>query len=154
MPGQANIENCDLALSEVLMAGAAGLITHPIALCAYVLSLVFGLLARMWSSKGRKSFHRQLFHLAVFVSVTALVGGLILAWYQTARAPSSASEPAAKNASTSNPTGSGATSVPAVSQTSSGPNSSNVQNSGSGSVTVQYGSSNPQNPPAKQPEKK
>jgi hypothetical protein len=136
------------------MAGAAGLITHPIALCAYVLSLVFGLLAKMWSSKGRKTFHRQLFRLAVFVSVTALVGGLILAWYQTARAPSSAPEPAMKNAASSNPAGSGVISVPAASQTSSGPNSSNIQNGGSGSVTVQYGSSNPPNPPAKQPEKK
>jgi hypothetical protein len=133
------------------MAGPVGLITHPIALCAYVLSLVFGLLARMWNSKGNKNFNRQLFRLAVFVSVTALVGGLALAWYQSAHSPSSTAEPPAKNAVNASPAGT-TTPPPSVSQSTSGPNSHNVQNSGTGTVTIQYG--NPPNPPAKSTEKK
>jgi len=133
------------------MSGAAGMITHPIALCAYVLSLVFGLLAKMWNRKGSKSFNRQLFRLAVFVSVTALVGGLVLAWYQTAHTTTSAAEAAGKNSSPNGSAGAG-TALPAVSQSTTGPSSPNVQNSGSGSVTVQYGEA--PKPAAKPAEKK
>lgn len=122
------------------MAGTAGLVTNPIALCAYALSLVFGLLAKMWNSKGSQSFSRPLFRLAVFVSVTALLGGLALAWYQTPHAPASM-EPAQKSAAAPAP-------APQLTQSSSGANTANVQNSGSGSVTVQIGNSpNPQDKP-------
>ncbi|HXY16081.1 MAG TPA: hypothetical protein VEI26_16420 [Terriglobales bacterium] len=134
------------------MTGAAGLITHPIALCAYVLSLVFGLLAKMWNSKAGKNFNRQLFRLAIFVSVTALVGGLALAWYQTSRTPSSVAEPAAKSSAPGSSPAGTAASQPSVTQTTSGIQAPNAQNSGSGTINVQYG--NPPNPPPKTTEKK
>jgi len=133
------------------MAGTAGLITNPIALCAYALSLVFGLLAKMWNSKGSQNFSRSLFRLAVFVSVTALLGGLALAWYQTPHSPSAMAEPASRSAATNALPG-GTAAPQSVTQTTSGTNSPNVQNSGSGSVSVQIG--NPPNPQDKPPEKK
>ncbi len=136
------------------MAMPAGLITHPIALCAYVLALVFGLLAKKWNSRnssGRYGLDRQLFRLAVFVSVTALAGGLILAWHQTERTSASVTEPEIKSAATGGPNA-GGTAAPVGPQSTTGTNSSNVQNSGSGSVTVQYG--NALNPPPVPPEEK
>lgn len=133
------------------MAGGAGLITHPIALCAYVLSLVFGLLAKMWNSKAGRNVNRQLFRLAIFVSVTALVGGLVLAWYQTSRSPSSAAEQTVKNPSAGSPAGT-PSQQPSVTQTTSKENSPNANNSGSGTISIQYG--NPPNPPPKTSEKK
>ena len=133
------------------MAMPAGLITHPIALCAYVLALVFGLLAKKWNSSGRDVLDRQLFRLAVFVSVTALTGGLILAWHQTERTSASVTEPAIKSAALDRPNP-GGTTAPVGPQSTTGTNSSNVQNNGSGSVTVQYG--NALNPPPAPPEEK
>jgi hypothetical protein len=125
------------------MTSTTSLITSPIALCAYVLSLVFGLLAKMWKSKHDKGFDRPLFRLAVFLSVTALVGGLTLAWYQTPRAAApSASPPQAGTAAIPND------------QTSYGCQAPNVQNSSG--VTIQYGGTTncnaaSPNPPASNP---
>ena len=120
------------------MTAGVGMITHPIALCAYVLALVFGLLAKMLNARRDKALDRQLFRLAVFVSVTALLGGLFLAWYQTARGGSGdAVSPAAASP---RPAGTSPPSVTAT-QTSTGANSPNIQNTGGGSVTVQTGGS-------------
>ena len=43
------------------MAVDVGFITHPIALCSYVLSLVFGLLAKRWKAKSERESDKNLF---------------------------------------------------------------------------------------------
>jgi hypothetical protein len=118
------------------------IITHPIALCAYVISLVFALLAKKWNSKSRTKQDRQLFYLASFLCVAALAGGLFLAWQQIPKSqpeqPKQASGPPAAGTDI---------------QTSFGANSPNVKSSGSGAVTVQVGAA-PTPPPAKADKKK
>jgi hypothetical protein len=125
-----------MTLGGGTMRGTAAVITHPIALCAYVVALVFGLIARKWNSRSRRKRDQQLFYLAVSLSVVALVGGLFLAWSQL---PKPVSEPTAR-----------ATPEKAInqSQTSLGDQSPNVSSSGNGSVTVQIGP-----PTANQPTK-
>jgi hypothetical protein len=61
------------------MESVTSLITHPISLCAYILSLAFGLVA--------KKKDNRFFYLAASLSVVALVGGLFLAWQQTNKIP-------------------------------------------------------------------
>ncbi len=111
------------------MATPIAAITNPIALCAYVVCAVFGLLARHWNSRGDRPRDRRLFYLAAFLAVGALAGGLSLAWHQTAKPP----QP-------------GPPAGPVVQQ-SSGDQSPNINSSGSGAVSVQIG--NPPPPPAK-----
>lgn len=111
-------------------------ITNPIALCAYVLCAVFGLLARHWNAPGTRpqdrKQSRQLFYLAAFLSIAALAGGLSLAWHQTAKPP----QPTAPTAP--------------VLQQSTGDQSPNINSSGSGTVSVQIGNAPPAKPdPAK-----
>jgi hypothetical protein len=113
------------------MSGVAN-ITNPIALCAYVVAAVFGLLAKRWNSRSKKPHDRHLFYLAASVAVLALAGGLFLAWWQSPR-PQPPPQPA-----------------PVV-QSSSGDQSPNIQSSGNGSVTVEYGD---KPKPKQQPEKK
>lgn len=62
------------------MANTIGVITHPIALCAYVLFLMFGLAAR--SEKNRHLFS----WVAVSMAFVSLAGGLLLAWRQVEKA--------------------------------------------------------------------
>jgi len=102
------------------MSASVATITHPIALCAYVVAVVFGLLAKRWNSRSRRPQDRQLFYLAASVAILALAGGLFLAWRQSSRL-----RPAPQPA-------------PVV-QSSSGSQSPNIQSSGNGSVTVHYG---------------
>lgn len=115
------------------MAGTIATMTSPIALCAYVISAVFGLLARTWKSKNDGPRDRRLFYLAATLSVLALSGGLFLAWHQLAKpAPTT-------------PSGT-------FTQSSSGDQSPNVNSSGSGAVTVQSGpapAAKPGNPEGK-----
>jgi hypothetical protein len=107
------------------MSTTIAAITHPIALCAYVISVVFGLLAKKWNSKSNKPGDRYLFYLAAFLSVATVAGGLLLAWHQLPKpAPLIPSNPVVQN--------------------SSGDQSPNVNSSGSGSVSVQIGSAPPQ----------
>jgi hypothetical protein len=116
------------------MAGTIATITQPIALCAYVISAVFGLLAKKWNSRSDRPRDRQLFYLAVTLSVAALGGGLLLAWHQLSK-PALSTAPG-----------------PVV-QSSSGEQSPNVNSSGSGAVTFQSGTA-PAPPPEKPEEKK
>jgi hypothetical protein len=116
------------------MAGTMAAITQPIALCAYVISAVFGLLARKWNSQGNRPRDRQLFYLAATLSLVALGGGLLLAWHQLPK-PTLSTTPG-----------------PVV-QSSSGDQSPNVNSSGSGEVTVQSGTA-PAPPPEKPKENK
>ena len=128
---------------------STAILTHPVALCAYVLSLVFGLLARRWDHGNRKQ-DRQLFYVAVALSVTALVGGLLLAWQQ-ATMP----DPNATRRSGQNPTALPATTLVSppeavkapptgnretTTQNSKGDQSPNV-NGTSGNVTIEFGDS-------------
>jgi hypothetical protein len=62
------------------MESLPSLITHPIALCAYIVSLAFATIAK----KSGKRF----FYLTAFISVVALIGGLFLAWQQINRTSS------------------------------------------------------------------
>jgi hypothetical protein len=115
------------------MVTSTAVITHPIALCAYVISAVFVLLTKKWNPKSDKPRDRQLFYLAATVAIVALVGGLSLAWQQIQRKSRLA--------------------VPIpVNQTSFGDQSPNVNSSGSGSVTVQTGNTSP--PSSAKPEEK
>lgn len=115
------------------MSNTVATITNPIALCAYVISAVFGLLTLKWNPKSDKPRDRQLFYLAVTLSVIALVGGILLAWHQLPK-PTPQAE-----------------SVPVL-QNSSGNQSPNVYSSGSGAVTVQSGTAAA--PPPEKPEGK
>ena len=56
------------------MESVIPLITHPISLCAYIISLAFGLATIRTSGRA--------FYLAAFLSVIALVGGLVVSWQQ------------------------------------------------------------------------
>lgn len=111
------------------MSMSVSTITDPIALCAYVVAAVFGLLAKKWSNKNKRPQDRQLFYLAASVAVLALAGGLFLAWQRIPRP-----QPAPQSA-------------PVV-QSSSGSQSPNIQSSGSGAVTVQYGAKTENTKPA------
>jgi hypothetical protein len=104
------------------MTSSSAVITHPIALCAYVLFLVFGLLAKRWSASSHRRDDRALFWLAAGLGVLALAGGLTLAWRQTATPQGTASA-------------AGASGRPST-QTTSGNNSAII--SGSGNM-VNYG---------------
>jgi hypothetical protein len=110
-------------------------ITHPISLCAYVIAAVFGVLAKHWDSSSDRPRDRQLFYLAVTLSVVALGGGLFLGWKQI---PSKSI---------------GSVSVP-ITQTSFGDQSPNINSSGSGSVSVQNGPAPAQTPVKPQEKKK
>ena len=116
------------------MAPIVANITSPISLCAYVVSLVFGLLARNWNSTSERPRDRWLRYFAATLSVAAVAGGLVLAWNQQAIPTES-------------------TPSVAVKQSSSGNQSPNVVSSGSGAVTVQSGAT-PAPPPAKSDSKK
>jgi len=116
------------------MTGTVAAITSPIALCAYVISATFGLLAKKWNSKSDKPRDKQLFYLAAALSVVALSGGLFLAWHQL---PKPAPPPPPCR----------------VVQSSSGNQSPNVNSCGSGTVTVQSGAA-PAPPLAQSEEKK
>jgi hypothetical protein len=102
------------------MPASVASVTNPIALCAYVVAVVFGLLARKWNSRGEKPGDRRIFYLAASVAIMALAGGLFLAWRGNVRP---------------NPV------PPAgpVVQQSSGDQSPNISTSGNGSVTLKYG---------------
>lgn len=113
------------------MVNIVATITDPIALCAYVVAAVFGLLTLKWNPKSDRPRDRQLFYFAVTVSFVALFGGLFLAWRK-----SSATTP---------------TPSPVV-QSSSGSLSPNVNSSGSGTVIVQGGTES--TAPKQVPEKK
>jgi hypothetical protein len=102
------------------MTGTVSAITNPISLCAYVVSVVFALLAAKWKPKGDGPDTRRLFYLGVFVAFFALTGGLFLAWRQLPKpAPTAPSGP--------------------VTQQSNGDQSPNVVSTGNGAVTVQNG---------------
>jgi H+/Cl- antiporter ClcA len=105
------------------MSGSATIITHPIALCSYVLSLVFGLLAKRWKARNQREEDRNLFRLAASLAAVALIGGLFLAWRQEAPKSAPAGAPAAQI------------------QISNGGQSPNV--SGAKDVTINYGNSAP-----------
>jgi hypothetical protein len=113
------------------MADATAIITHPISLCAYVLSAVIGLLARKWNSKSRRRRDRQLFYFAASLAVIALAGGLLLAWRQIERGPTLSHRAEGDQ---------GRNGV-STTQNSQGPQSPNVN--GSGNVTIQYGTGAP-----------
>ena len=106
------------------MSPATAVITHPISLCAYVISVICGLLARKWNSRSRRKRDRQLFYLASSLCVVALVGGLFIAWQRIPK--TQADQPNQTR---------GPSAVTGV-QTSSGKNSPNVISAGSGSVTL------------------
>lgn len=105
------------------MAASTTVITHPIALCSYVLSLVFGLLAKRLSARNQRASDQNLFRLSGCLAVIALVGGLFFAWNQT---KTERMQPAASAVS---------------SQVSHGAQSPNV--SGAKDVTITYGSAPP-----------
>jgi hypothetical protein len=69
------------------METATAVITHPISLCAYVLALAFGLVAK---KKGARFFY-----LAASLSVVALLGGLFVAWQQITKTSEHSQRPAA-----------------------------------------------------------
>ena len=58
------------------MPSTIAVVTHPLAFCAYVLFLIFGLAAS--KQKNRQHFSWA----AVFMAFVALAGGLSLAWRQ------------------------------------------------------------------------
>src|ERR1700690_1586559 len=95
-------------------------ITNPISLCAYVFSVVFGLLAKRWSAKSERPRDLWLRRLAGFLAITLVAGGLFLAWRQ--QSGSARQTPATT-----------------VVQSSSGNQSPNINSSGSGPVTVTSG---------------
>jgi hypothetical protein len=113
------------------MGSIVATITDPIALCAYVVAAIFGLLTLKWNPKSDRSRERQLFYFAVAISFVALFGGLFLAWHKS-------------------PAPTPTTPGPVV-QSSSGNQSPNVNSSGSGSITVQSGTADTA---ATKPEKK
>jgi hypothetical protein len=53
-------------------------ITDPIALCAYVLFLIFGLMGRTWAGRTKKD--RRLFAVGATLACIVVLGGLLLAW--------------------------------------------------------------------------
>jgi hypothetical protein len=61
-------------------------VTHPIALCAYVVSAVCWLAYKKWKPESRARGHRLLFYLTASVSAAALVGGLCLAYLRVSEA--------------------------------------------------------------------
>ena len=112
------------------METAIAVITHPISLCAYVLSLAFGLVAK------KKKAH--FFYFAASLSVVALIGGLVLAWQQIDK---NSEQGAIKNCV---PAGSTTT------QTSKGAQSPNISQT-CGDVNLKY--ETPSVPPTTEPEK-
>jgi hypothetical protein len=106
------------------MASPVNAITHPIALVAYVLSLVSGLLAKRWASRRKTPQDALVFYLFGGLCALALGGGLLLAWQQTRKSD-----------------------TPLCEQESSGSQSPNV--CGSGDVKIIYNQPPSQTPDAK-----
>jgi hypothetical protein len=104
---------------------SAATIKDPIALCAYALSLVFGLLARNWKSRSELPRDRKLFSLAVVLAIVSTIGGLTLAWLKTKpKIDSTAGGPIT------------------VEQESCGDNASNNATIGGGTITNQTNTTN------------
>jgi len=95
-------------------------LTNPYALCGYAISAVFVLLAKKWNPKSETPRVRQLFYFAISMAAAALFGGLFLAWHQLST-----------SSSTAPPCN--------VTQSSSGNRNPNINSCGSGTVTVQNG---------------
>jgi len=67
------------------MSISVSAITDPIALCAYVAALVFGMSAKRWNSKSKQPRARRLFYLAASVAVLAPAGGMFPARQRSPR---------------------------------------------------------------------
>jgi hypothetical protein len=94
------------------------LITHPISLCAYIISLAFALLAK-------KKKDSRVFYLTAFLSIFALLGGFFLAWQQLNGDQKQSSVP-----------------VSSTNQTSHGEQSPNISGV-EGDVKIEFGDTTP-----------
>jgi hypothetical protein len=122
------------------MADWTAVLTHPLGLAGFALSLVFGYLARVKRTDER----RWLSHAAVVSAVAALTGGLFLAYVQTSKPASELVRPG---------TGPVQQQTNQVQQSTTGPGSPAVQGvQGDVTITVdQSGEAMPKKTAPKQP---